>query len=82
MHLKGYAEWKTRSDLDEDKLNLDDVRDVRSALEIALEALRKSMEGHGPEHREQFIFQIGFAIGRLGRVQARIYPAEEKPHAT
>lgn len=60
----------------DDKLNLDDVRDVSVALEIALEALRKAMEGHGPAHRDQFTFQIGFAVGRLGRVQARIYPRE------
>ena len=65
---------------DNDKKNLDDVRDVRAALEIALTALRKVMEGHEGENREQFTFQIGFAIGRLGRVQARIYPRED-PHA-
>ena len=60
-----------------DKANLDDVRDVRASLEIALEALRKAMEGQGSENRDQFTFQIGFAIGRLGRVQARIYPRED-----
>jgi hypothetical protein len=66
----------------DDKQNLDDVRDVHAALEIAMEALRKAMEGHEGEHRDQFTFQIGFAIGRLGRVQARVYPAkEERPHA-
>lgn len=71
-----------RAHADEDRLNLDDVRDVAASLEIALEALRKSMEGHGPDHRDQFTFQIGFAIGRLGRVQARIYPVKEGPHAS
>ena len=67
----------------DDKQNLDDVRDVHAALEIATEALRKAMEGHAGEHRDQFTFQIGFAIGRLGRVQARIYPAKQKgPNAS
>ena len=68
-----------RARAEDDRINLDDVRDVRSALEIALEALRKSMEGLGPVWREQFIFQIGFAIGRLSRVQSRIYPVREEP---
>jgi hypothetical protein len=65
----------------DDKANLDDVRDVRAALEIALEALRKTMEGQGGENRDQFTFQIGFAIGRLSLVQARIYPAREPSRA-
>ena len=64
---------------EDDKANLDDVRDVRVALEIALEALRKAMEGLDG-NRDQFTFQIGFAVGRLGRVQARI-TMKEDPHA-
>ena len=72
---------RARSQDDDDKANLDDVRDVYGSLEIALEALRKAMEGRGPEHRDQFHFQIGFAVGRLGRVQARIYPMREDPNA-
>ena len=64
-----------------DRQNLDDLRDIVASLEIALEALRKDMEGLGVDYREQFTFQIGYAVGRLGRVQARIYPAKEDPHA-
>ena len=64
----------------DNRKNLDDLRDIVTSLEIALEALRKDMEGLGGDHREQFSFQIGFAVGRLGRVQARIYPGED-PHA-
>jgi hypothetical protein len=75
------ANDNTRALSQDDKANLDDVRDVRAALEIALEALRKAMEGKGSDNRDQFTFQIGFAVGRLGRVQARIYPAREDPHA-
>ena len=66
---------------DNDRQNLDDLRDIVTSLEIALEALRKDMEGLGVDYREQFTFQIGYAVGRLGRVQARIYPAKEDPHA-
>jgi hypothetical protein len=67
-----------RAVAEHDKKNLDDVRDVAASLEIALTALRKAVEGReGEENREQFAFQIGFAIGRLGRVQARIYRRED-----
>jgi hypothetical protein len=72
---------RARARAEDDKQNLDDVRDVRVSLEIALEALRKAMEGQGGENRDQFTFQIGFAVGRLGRVQARIYPMREDPNA-
>jgi hypothetical protein len=64
-----------------DRQNLDDLRDIVASLEIALEALRKDMEGLGVDYRDQFTFQIGYAVGRLGRVQARIDPAKENPHA-
>jgi hypothetical protein len=56
-----------------------DLHDIVASLEIALEALRKDMEGLGGDHRDQFAFQIGYAVGRLGRVRERI--AEEDPHA-
>jgi hypothetical protein len=69
------------SALDDDRTNLFEVRDVILALEIALEALRKVMEGRGPEQREQFVFQIGFARGRLQRVCDRIYPAKQDDEA-
>ena len=57
---------------DDDRKILFDLRDIVASLEIALEALRKDMEGLGADHREQFTFQIGYAVGKLGRVQARI----------
>ena len=63
----------------DNRKNLFDLHDIVASLEMALEALRKDMEGRGPEHREQFAFQIGYAIGRLGRVQASIDPAKEPP---
>ena len=56
-----------------------DLHDIVTSLEIALEALRKDMEGLGADHRELFAFQIGYAFGKLGRVQARI--DKEDPHA-
>ena len=66
---------------DDDRQNLFDLHAVAQAIEIAQEALRKVMEGAGREEREQFLFQIGFAYGRLGRVCNRVYEAKEAEDA-
>jgi hypothetical protein len=65
----------------DDRDNLDDLRDARSSLKIALTALRRAMEGReGEENREQFIFQIGFAVGRLECIRDR-FSSQEDPNA-
>jgi hypothetical protein len=63
----------------DNRQNLFDLHHIVASLEIALEALRKDMEGLGADQRDQFTFQIGYAVGRLSRVQERIY--KEDPHA-
>jgi hypothetical protein len=61
---------------EDDQQSIIDINHVIAALEIALEALRKATEGQGGGQREQFVFQIGFARGRLSRVSERIYRPE------
>jgi hypothetical protein len=63
--------------LSDDVENLNDIGDVVEALTAAVEALKAARAGLYPSGREQFIFQIGFARGRLSRVSERIYKAGE-----
>ena len=50
--------------------NLNDLCDVVKALTEAVNALRDGK-------REMFVFQVGFARGRLSRVSDRIYKGGE-----
>jgi hypothetical protein len=62
---------------EDDDLNLFDLGEAIEALESARDALRK-----GQDAREKFIFDVGFARGRLARVSDRIYASlapQEKP---
>jgi hypothetical protein len=52
--------------------NLNDIVDAVEALTAALEALKAARAGGGPGERERFVFQIGYARGRLSRVSDRI----------
>lgn len=58
-----------------DRLNIADLEDAIKAVEAALEAIQAG------EH-EKFVFQVGFARGRLSRLSARIYEAGEFGEAT
>ena len=62
---------------EDDKQNLDDMREAERALIEARHALTKAMVGQGSHHREAFLFHLGFARGRLSRVCDRVYPAKE-----
>jgi hypothetical protein len=58
----------------DDKANLDDIYEVEVALMEARHALTKAMTGLGGRgEREEFIYKIGYARGRLSRVSSRIY---------
>jgi hypothetical protein len=57
---------------EDDKLNLADVMAVADAAGRAEEALAKAMVGGGQGEREQFVYEIGFARGRLSRISDRI----------
>lgn len=67
---------------EEDKRSLDDLRQVERAVVEARIALTKAMVGQGPPARETFIFNIGFARGRLSRISERIYAGMEQPPPT
>ena len=54
----------------DDVENLNDLGDVVRALTEAVGALRAGK-------REMFVFQVGFARGRLSRVSERIYQGGE-----
>jgi hypothetical protein len=60
-----------------DQQNLADLKDVAQAVEHALAALKSAMVGGPPGNREAFIFQVGYARGRLSRISSRIYQAGE-----
>jgi hypothetical protein len=59
--------------MNEDELNLADLKDIEEALIEAHQALMRAMVGLGAGERERFIFKVGFARGRLERVTKRIY---------
>lgn len=58
---------------EDDRLNFSDLSEIAAAVEEAQKALRMAMEGRGRDAREQFMFHVGFARGRLSRVSDRIY---------
>ena len=58
---------------EDDKANLDDLKEVERAMIEARQALIKAMAGLGRHERETFIFHVGFARERLARVSSRIY---------
>lgn len=64
----------------DDKGNLQDLRQAVAALVLAEEALTKAMVGQGPRQREMFIFQVGYARGRLSRITSRINGETVGPH--
>jgi hypothetical protein len=68
-----------RARAQDDKASLDDLHQVERALIEARHALTRAMVGHGPRERESFIFNIGFARGRLQRVAERIFAGMEPP---
>ena len=57
----------------DDKDNLQDLRQTEEALMKAKHALSAAMVGQGSRKREEFVFYIGMAKGRLSRVVSRIY---------
>ena len=63
----------------DDKQSLDDLHQVERAVIEARHALTRAMVGHGPRERESFIFNIGFARGRLARIAERIFCAGMEP---
>ena len=70
---------------EDDKANLADLHQVKRAVLEAEDALKSAMVGQGPRQREQFVFSVGFARGRLSRIWERIdgepvpdLPAEEE----
>ena len=56
---------------EDDKQNLDDLREVERALIEARQALTKAMVGQGSHHRHAFVFHLGFARGRLELISER-----------
>jgi hypothetical protein len=68
-----------RARAQDDKASLDDLHQVERALIEARHALTRAMVGHGPRERESFIFNIGFARGRLARIAERIFAGLEPP---
>lgn len=61
-----------------DQANMDDLKDIEAALIEARQALARVMSGiGGTADREKFVFQVGFARGRLSRVSDRIYKGGE-----
>jgi hypothetical protein len=63
----------------DDKASLDDLEEIERAVIAARHALTRAMVGHGPRERESFVFNIGFARGRLQRIAERIYAGMEPP---
>ena len=68
-----------RARAQDDKQSLDDLHQIERAVIEARHALTRAMVGHGQRERESFIFNIGFAKGRLQRIAERIYAAMEPP---
>ena len=68
-----------RARAQDDKQSLDDLHQVERAVIEARHALTKAMVGHGSRERESFIFNIGFARGRLQHIAERIYAGMEPP---
>jgi hypothetical protein len=68
-----------RARAQDDKQTLDDLHQIERALIEARHALTRAMVGHGPRERESFIFNIGFAKGRLARIAERICAGMEPP---
>jgi hypothetical protein len=63
---------------DDDRQNLADLKDIEAALIEAHQALTRAMVGFGGAgERERFVFEVGFARGRLGRVVERIDRVQE-----
>lgn len=65
-----------------DDENLVDLRDAIEALKKAQTSLEFSLTHVGPRSRDAFIFQVGFARGRLSRISARIYGEHVPPLPT
>jgi hypothetical protein len=68
-----------RARAQDDKQTLDDLHQIERAVIEARHALTRAMVGHGQRERESFIFNIGFARGRLSRIAERIYAGMEPP---
>jgi hypothetical protein len=68
-----------RARAQDDKASLDDLHQIERAVIEARHALTRAMVGHGPRERESFIFNIGFARGRLSRIAERINAFIEPP---
>ena len=68
-----------RARAQDDKQTLDDLHQIERAMIEARHALTKAMVGHGPRERESFIFNIGFARGRLARISERVCAGMEPP---
>ena len=62
----------------DDKANLADLFDVEQAMIEAHQALTRAMVGHGPHERENFVYYVGVARGRLSRVINRIYGQDQQ----
>ena len=62
-----------RARAQDDKQTLDDLHQIERAVIEARQALTRAMVGHGQRERESFIFNIGFARGRLQHIVERIY---------
>ena len=63
----------------DDQINASDLTETAFSIEEAQKALRMAMEGKGPEARDQFVFHIGFALGKLHRISNRIYRRDDAP---
>ena len=66
-----------RPKAEDDKASLADLHQASLAVKAAEEALKAAMVGQGPRLREAFVFNVGFARGRLLRVASRIYAGGE-----
>jgi hypothetical protein len=55
-----------------DAENLVDLKSAIEALKKAQTALEFSLVHYGPKSRDAFIFNVGFARGRLSRIASRI----------
>lgn len=63
---------------DDDRLNLEDLEAAERALIEARQALVRIEAGIGaPGDRQTFVFQTGFARGKLARVTERVYREAE-----
>jgi hypothetical protein len=55
----------------DDEASLGDLRDARDALADAIETLKKAMRCRQHSVRDEFVFKVGFAYGRLRKIIAR-----------